>query len=147
MEPEKLLHIARYYTNNRFSIYVFEHGTIVIGLKSIQEAKDTLKGTYDVPLNGESSPLGDFSTYDMDDGNTMIRFNCRFIIAIRTPDEISKAVSIEPSKTEVFLTKDPEVAIDQVARQQLSHGFQAREARGKDAHEVNVVASWNPYEN
>lgn len=135
MTNEEQLERLVYYTNGVNNVFVFEHGTCVVGAKNEDSAKKVL-AHFDVPYDGEGSPKGDFLFLFMDDGNSLISFTGeRFhVCTVRTPAELDAEPNPSVmSVTEVFHTQ-PGANV-----KQARHGVSARRNRSLDAKELSVV--------
>jgi hypothetical protein len=140
--PDEAIACCRHHTNNLRAVFVFEHGTCVI-TDDEAVAKKYL-AAFDVPVDGEGTPLGDIWPLELNDGSVCFLYSSGESGAIcwtpMSQADLAVDVGLVPdSKTEFAQTdaveNDPNL---------LRHGRFARVNRGKDARGLNVVASWLP---
>jgi hypothetical protein len=149
MTNVELLERAKYYTDSRMTVYVFEHGTVVASVRpglGDEGAKRVIK-RYDVPRDGEGSELGDFEYLHMDDGNYVISFLGLYVFTIKTPEELGQipmADAIPGSRSEVFHTDTAPAQSFGGFAYQVQHGVVARHYRGKDARGLKVDQRFEP---
>jgi len=147
MTNEEQLERMIYYTNGKLNVFVFEHGTCVVGAIHEEAAKRIMKH-YDVPHDGEGSPLGDFDLLSMDDGNFLISFTGGqyYVSVVKSAAELkSRPEGVQFSPTEGFAApRNRTLGEAERTTCEALHGIAARANRTKDARGLNVVLRYVP---
>lgn len=139
-DAEERLRLMRRIFNPLCEIAVFENGTIIVrGFKGKLSVEGIL-ATYDVPFDGEGSPLGDIDWTPFDDGTVIFNWlstggqGCGYYLATREELVEMAGFSAEMSPTEVFRG-------DASMMQFLRAGLVARFRRSIDAKGKKRVAT------
>jgi len=148
MSPEDQVKAWRYYSNDGCSVFVFKYGTSVLAADETQAL--AVMREYNVPWDGEGSPMGDMDPLPMKNGNTIVFFapvqhfvQGRSIGAtcILTPEDLKGEPLVPQSATEVFPMSPSKTELRERVRL-LRFCLLARANRGKDARDPEIVARW-----
>lgn len=146
MDKQGVLSAMRHYTDGKVSIYVFKHGTALIGAEDDTSAKEAI-ALYNAPREGEGSVFGDMHPLRMDDGNRLVVFTRVELrgekiqaFGVLSPEDLKKDPSpIFRSPTEVIAGTS---SVEETAL--LTWCLYLRRNRALDAIEREIVERYEP---